>query len=239
MQESTRFRSPLSDEQWAAIKQRWETTPRLTFAELSRTNDVPVSAQAVSQRARREGWTKRTVYKAGRPTAYKSEFDEQVYKLALLGATDKEITDFFDVTERTINNWKQNQLSFFQSLKEGKMSADAKVAQALYSRATGYSHEDTHIAVVDGEIVQTSYIKNYPPCAASAIFWLKNRQPTLWKDKVEVKEEVNLSVFPSKEKLDAIYSKALAEAESIEEGIIKGRAERLGIDLDGMEANID
>jgi hypothetical protein len=31
----------------------------------------------------------------GRPTKYKEEYNEQAYKLCLLGATDKELADFF------------------------------------------------------------------------------------------------------------------------------------------------
>lgn len=34
---------------------------------------------------------------AGRPTKYKKEYDDQAFKLCLLGATDKEIADFFEV----------------------------------------------------------------------------------------------------------------------------------------------
>ena len=59
---------------------------------------------------------------AGRPTNYKKEYDEQAYKLCLLGATDKEMADFFNVKEQTINNWKKNHPSFFESIKRGKIS---------------------------------------------------------------------------------------------------------------------
>ena len=46
--------------------------------------------------------------KQGRPTKYEEEYNEQAYKLCLLGATDKEIGDFFNVDERTINNWNRD-----------------------------------------------------------------------------------------------------------------------------------
>ena len=35
-----------------------------------------------------------------RPSPYKEEYNEQVYKLCLLGAIDTEISDFFNVCER-------------------------------------------------------------------------------------------------------------------------------------------
>lgn len=121
----------------------------------------------------------------GRPTDYRPEYDEQAYNYCLLGATDKQLAAFFDVSEQTINAWKHKHPSFLESLKNGKEIADAKVAQALYSRAIGYSHDEDDIRVADGAIVITPTIKHYPPDPTSMIFWLKNRQPKLWREKPE------------------------------------------------------
>lgn len=117
---------------------------------------------------------------------YKSEYDKQAYKLCLLGATDKQLADFFDVTERTINTWKENHSTFFQSLKSGKLHADAVVADSLFNRAIGYSHPEEKIFNNQGEIVTYDTIKHYAPDTTAAIFWLKNRQPAIWRDKKEV-----------------------------------------------------
>lgn len=116
---------------------------------------------------------------------YKPEYDQQAYKLCLLGMTDKKLAEFFEVTEQTINNWKNDHPTFFESLKRGKALADADVAHSLYNRALGYEHEADDIKVVEGSIVITPTIKRYPPDATSAIFWLKNRQPEVWRDKPE------------------------------------------------------
>lgn len=122
----------------------------------------------------------------GRPTKYKPEYDEQAYKLCLLGHTDKELASFFEVSEQTINAWKHQYPSFLESLKRGKDVADGEVSQALYKSALGYSHPDVDIKVVNGAIVETDLIKHYPPNPTSAIFWLKNRQSGKWRDKQEV-----------------------------------------------------
>lgn len=121
----------------------------------------------------------------GRPTSFKEEYCEQAEKLCKLGATDKELADFFGVCEATINNWKIDYPAFLESIKKGKLIADAEVASKLYHRATGYEHEDVDIKVIDGRIVQTQLIKHYPPDTTAAIFWLKNRAPKKWRDKVE------------------------------------------------------
>jgi len=70
----------------------------------------------------------------GAPTKYKSEYSEQVYKLCLLGATDVEIGDFFEVCERTINYWKEEHPEFLQSIRQGKIIADSEIAKSLYEK---------------------------------------------------------------------------------------------------------
>ena len=174
----------------------------------------------------------------GRPTLYQDAYAEQAYKLCLLGATNEELADFFEVHVDTIYEWQKVIPAFSEALRAGKSQADAEVANSLYKRALGYSHPEDDIRTVsvgDGmsEIVITPTIKHYPPDTSAAFIWLKNRQPTRWKDKVEVKEEINVNIFPPKEQLDSIYAKALAEAEDVEFKVVSGRMERLGIKFEG------
>jgi hypothetical protein len=119
----------------------------------------------------------------GRPTEYKDEYADLAYKYCLLGATDKELATFFDVKDRTINNWKKSHPDFFQSIKRGREVADATVADRLFKRATGYEHPDVHISNYMGDITATDIIKHYPPDTTACIFWLKNRQKDKWRDK--------------------------------------------------------
>jgi len=129
---------------------------------------------------------------AGRPTDYIEEYNEQAYKLCLLGATDEDLADFFEVTETTINNWKINHPVFFESIKKGKKLADANVADRLYQRAMGFEHPSEEIKVVSNgqgegsKIERVPITKVYPPDTTAAIFWLKNRQPKQWREKTEV-----------------------------------------------------
>lgn len=127
----------------------------------------------------------------GRPTKYKAEYAEQARKLCLLGATDAEMAEFFQVQETTINNWKRDHPDFLESIKKGKVLADAQVADKLFNRAVGYDAPDTDIRVINQEIVQTDIIKHYPPDPVSAIFWLKNRQRDKWRDKPEAEDTQN------------------------------------------------
>ena len=106
-----------------------------------------------------------------------------MYKLCLLGATDKEIADFFGVCEATINNWKKEYPKFLESIKEGKEKADFQIAESLFQRAKGYSHPEEKIFNNNGEAMVVQTTKHYPPDPTSMIFWLKNRRRDHWRDK--------------------------------------------------------
>ena len=118
----------------------------------------------------------------GRPTKYKPEYCELATKFCMLGATDIKLGEFFDVSEVTINAWKNEHPAFLKSLKAGKEIADANVADALYHRALGYSHPEVHVSNFQGEITLTPITKHYPPDTGAAMAWLKNRQRGLWRD---------------------------------------------------------
>lgn len=118
-----------------------------------------------------------------RPTKYKAEYAEQARKLCLLGATDADLAEFFEVSEQTINAWKKAHKAFLESLKAGKRLADAEVAERLFQRAMGYSHPEEKVFNNQGEIVTHQTTKHYPPDPTSMIFWLKNRDPERWREK--------------------------------------------------------
>lgn len=138
--------------------------------------------------------------KRGRKSLYQEEYANQALKLCLLGATDKELAEFFSVSEQTLNKWKKDFPEFLESLKKGKSIADANVASKLYNRAIGYDYEEKHYETkqpkkdVPPELVEAKRIKKHMPAdTTAAIFWLKNRQPEKWRDRKEVDANVNLS----------------------------------------------
>ena len=173
----------------------------------------------------------------GRPTDYRPEFAEQAHRLSLLGLTDAEMAPLFDVSVKTFNTWKRAHPEFLQSIREGKTPADARVAMGLYERACGCSRPEFRVSVVDGQVVITETIKHFPPDPAAASLWLRNRQPALWRDKVEIQQDTNLHVFPAKEQLDAIYLAAMARATERAK-MLEGRRERLGC-IDSAERDTD
>ena len=128
---------------------------------------------------------------AGRPTDYRPEYEAQARKLCLLlGATDAQLADFFEVSEATINNWKLVHPEFLESIKAGKEIADMEIADGLHSRATGgYVTEQQAIKIKVGqgeEDVRVVDVQKFIPADTTAgIFWLKNRKSTHWRDRHE------------------------------------------------------
>ena len=131
--------------------------------------------------------------KGGAPSKYNQKYNEQARKLCLLGSTDESLANFFEVSVATINNWKVNHPKFLESIREGKEVADANVANALYNRAIGFSHPDTHISNFQGDITITPTTKHYPADTGAAFIWLKNR--STWKDKQEVEHSGEVVTF--------------------------------------------
>jgi hypothetical protein len=122
----------------------------------------------------------------GRPSKYKPEFCEQAAKLCALGATEREMAAFFHVNESTLTLWKSTHAEFSTALKLAKESADKRVEQSLYRRALGYSHDSVHVSNYRGEITLTPIVEHFPPDTTACIFWLKNRKPEQWRDKLDV-----------------------------------------------------
>lgn len=123
----------------------------------------------------------------GRPSKFKPEMVERVYHLALLGMNDAQLAAALEIGETTLNEYKKEQ-EFSEAIKAGKEIADSKVANSLYRRANGYSHDAVKI-VVDaktGAVTKVDYTEHYPPDVEAAKFWLKNRQPGMWRERVEV-----------------------------------------------------
>lgn len=137
----------------------------------------------------------------GRPTKYEPRYNKQAQKLCILGATDEDLAEFFEVNERTINEWKEKYKRFSQSIKKGKVLADINVADSLYKRAIGFSFKEVTFEKIDGkvnlevtkdEIITTDayrkkiVTKEMAPDVTAQIFWLKNRSKKNWRDKFEV-----------------------------------------------------
>lgn len=102
----------------------------------------------------------------------KSKWEKVKDKLILVegwardGLTDEQIAENLGISTSTFYDYKSKHSEFSESLKKGKEVVDYEVENALLKNA------------LSGNIT-------------AQIFWLKNRKPKQWKDKVEVEDESN------------------------------------------------
>ena len=127
------------------------------------------------------------------PRLYKPEYPEQARKFCLLGATDIEIADLFEVSVGALAKWKKKYPEFGEALRRGKDVANAEVASKLYKRAVGYSYTEVTKRVVGGKEQETVTHKHMPPDVTACIFFLKNRAKDKWKDKHETEHTGNVT----------------------------------------------
>lgn len=117
-----------------------------------------------------------------------------VLRLAEMGMTNDHIAEFLNIARSTFYEWLNKYPKFSDALKEAKAVSDEKVEESLYHRARGYSHPETKIFCnKDGDITEVDTIKHYPPDPTSIIFWLKNRKPAEWRDRIDL-EGKNIQV---------------------------------------------
>ena len=102
------------------------------------------------------------------------------------------------VADSTFRRWKEENEALSAAIKRGNAPVDLEVENAMLKSALGHKETvrkaikvktekqkvgegkivEEHIEYVDEEV----YI---PPQVIAQIFWLKNRRPDKWKDKVE------------------------------------------------------
>lgn len=106
------------------------------------------------------------------------------------GLTDPQIAHNMGIGLRTLYDWVERFPQVSQALKKGKAPVDIEVENALLKRALGYTEEEVITEIIeqpDGkQRKQVRKVKRiFPPDVTAQIFWLKNRKPKQWREKVE------------------------------------------------------
>lgn len=120
--------------------------------------------------------------------------------LARDGLTDELICQKIGIGARTFYEWMERFPQMAQAIKRGKAPVDIEVENALLKRALGYEYEEVTTETEEipigkpdenGErqiLLKTKtkrVVKQVVPDVTAQIFWLKNRKPEQWRDKVE------------------------------------------------------
>ena len=102
------------------------------------------------------------------------------------GLTDEQIAKNIGINRTTLYDWKKKEVNIADALKKGKEVIDFEVENALLKRALGYEYEEE---TYENGILTKKVKKQVPPDTTAQIFWLKNRKPNNWKDRVETDED--------------------------------------------------
>ena len=131
----------------------------------------------------------------------------QIQGWARDGLTNEQIAHNIGVTGRAFTDWVRRFPSLSSALKKGKAPVDIEVENALLKRALGYDIEETiteieEIPLKDGQSVKTKkhirkVKRHIPPDVTAQIFWLKNRRPARWRDKIEAAPEAGSELLQS------------------------------------------
>lgn len=105
------------------------------------------------------------------------------------GLIDEQIAHNMGITTKTLYEWKNKYGEISEALKKGKEVIDRQVENALLKRALGYAYDET--TYEDG--IETKRVtKEVAPDTTAQIFWLKNRKPAEWRDKIEQQQTVTI-----------------------------------------------
>lgn len=116
------------------------------------------------------------------------------------GLTDVQIAENMGIVPSTLYEWKKQHSDISESLKRGKEVIDREVENSLLKRALGYKYKETTRELITNketgysELVVTKVVeKEVIPDTTAQIFWLKNRKPSVWRDKAQVDVDAEFS----------------------------------------------
>ena len=103
------------------------------------------------------------------------------------GFTEEEIAKNMDVSRSTLNQWKNDFPDILNAIKNNKATSNYLVEGSVFKSIMGFTKTYKNQKVTkDGFVVEYEETVYIPPNALLAMFWMKNRMPDKWRDKVEI-----------------------------------------------------
>jgi hypothetical protein len=111
---------------------------------------------------------------------YHAEFAAQARKLCLLGLTDIELADFFDITREIFNTWRAQHKEFSDAIRIARESANGRVERSLYQCACGYERDTIRIVRGRDKVTIVHHREHVPGEVAAQLKWLVARRSDRW-----------------------------------------------------------
>ena len=152
---------------------------------------------------------------------------ELLRRLAEEGNSDEEIAEKCGLSFVVFERWRKKYQKFSDAIEIGRVEADFSVVSALYRKAVGYSvktpktYKLKHVEfdpqtgkkIGEHEELKVCHEECYvPPDLRAEMFWLKNRQPRRWSEKVmadldAADSETGVVEIPEADKIDEKFDK--------------------------------
>lgn len=118
---------------------------------------------------------------------YHPSFAARARDMCYLGTPMAEIASLLGVSVGTLVKWREEYPEFDFAWKDGAAHADARAAKSLHKRVTGYEHTKVRKKYdADGNLLEViEETVHVPPDVPACIFWLTNRRPELWHQRIE------------------------------------------------------
>ena len=132
------------------------------------------------------------------------------------GLTNEQIAHNMGIAYSTLKEWKNKYSAISATLKKGKEIVDREVENALLKKAFGYNaqvnktfkvkeiyYDDKGRRCEKEKLVTAVDEVHIPSDTTAIIFWLKNRKPEQWRDKVANDERdlappnININIKPA------------------------------------------
>lgn len=129
----------------------------------------------------------------------KSKWEQVKDKLVLVegwardGLTNEQIAGNLNIGKTTFYKMLKEHSELSELLKKGKEDIDYQVENALLKRALGYEYTETIKEIKEnGNKIIKKTTKQVAPDVTAQIYWLNNRKPKQWRNKIENKTEFEI-----------------------------------------------
>ena len=122
----------------------------------------------------------------------------KVESFAAQGLTKDQIARSIGVSLSWFMKQQAEKPHFKEAILVGQAKGIATISNALFQRAKGYTHPEEKVFQHQGAIVTKIIQRHYPPDPTSMIFFLKNRSPEEWKDRMPEALPNSDAVTPSR-----------------------------------------
>lgn len=156
---------------------------------------------------------------------YDKAYVKRAEELCQRGAGESDLAAALGVSVWAIKLWRTIHEDFAKAIKLGHERADDRVTMALYERCVGYTYDAIKPMVVNqggnqGSVIEEYHFKEHcPPDTGACRYWLNNRRPDIWRERVET---TNINKDDVKQMSDAELTKYIREAREMELGAAGG-----------------